>query len=50
VQEKACKQRAARPSLAIQVVEHAERPAAPSALPSTSDHEGVASEAAWDGG
>ena len=49
VQEKACKQRAAKHSLAIRVVDHAERPEAPSSLVSTIDHDHVESDAALDG-
>jgi len=49
VQEKAFKKRAARHYFDIQVVEHAERPAAPYALQYTIDHECVESDAALDG-
>jgi hypothetical protein len=50
VQDKAVKKRAARHYVDLQVVEHAERPAAPSALQYTIDPEGVESDAALDGG
>jgi hypothetical protein len=49
VQEKACKQRAARHYFAIAVVAHPERPEAPYALPSTIDQGRVARDASLDG-